>query len=146
MSLSVPSIQNALVSMNVNPAVVNPLLENLPISLPIYFNNVANMQVLSGSFTPANNTMSLASAIPSLNAPNFVMLVTDGQVNLTVKSGVTILANSSPVMKCYINSMAQNSTYNITDILLDGTTTASTPMPQGVLVNWTLIYCQSMIS
>jgi hypothetical protein len=146
MSLTAPAISNASVVMEVLPAILNPIAQDSNINIPMFFNSVANLELISGSFTPNNNILNVVSAIPNSSAPNFIMLITDGQANLTINSGPTVLVNSNPVMKVYVNCMNKNSTYNITDIILDGTTSAVTPMAQNVQVNYTLVYCQADIS
>ena len=146
MSLTVPTITNCNLTMDVNPSVVGNLLETLNVSLPVFFNGITELVTLTGSFTPVNNTQSLVSSLPSNQAPNFVILVTDGQVNLTIKSGPTTLLDQNPVLKLYFNTMLANSTYNISDILLDGTTSALVPMLQGQAVNFTLLYGKATIA
>lgn len=140
MALTIPTIKCCNLHLDVLPSVVNLIHDFIPIDLDVFFTNITNLEVISGSFTPNNNTISLASGIPSNSAPNFVILIVDAPVNLTIKSGTTTLLLQNPVNKLYFNVMVANSTYLISDIILDGSTSALVPMTQAVPVNYSLIY------
>jgi hypothetical protein len=144
MALTTPAITNCTLTATVNPSTVNFLQETLPINLNVFFNSITNMTTLSGSYLPANNTLSLASGIS--NNPNFVILIVDAPANLTIKSGATVLALQTPVAKCYFNAMVANTGYDITDLILDGTTTALVPMSQSVTINYTLVFGSGLIN
>ena len=146
MALTAPSIQQANLSMNISPSVITPLLESIPVNLPINFTSMVNLEVLSGSYTPNNDTLSLASSIPTPSAPNFLLLICDKQLNLTVKSGANVLVAQNPVFKVFFSTLVGSNGYAITDILFDGQTSDLNPMPQHVLVNYTLVYGQATIS
>ena len=144
MALTTPTICECELKMKVQPSVVNLIKDIIPIHLHVFFNSIASMEVLSGGYTPSNNTLSLASGLSS--NVNFIILITDSQANLTLKSGGTTLLLQNPVMKLYFNPMVVNTTYNITDIILDGTTAALVPMSQVNPVNYTLIYGTGIIN
>ena len=146
MSLTSPTITSASFNMTVNPSVVTPLNSILSTPVPINFNSVANLQIFSGTFTPANNILNIATSIQLASAPNFVVLICDAQLNLTVKSGANILINSVPVNKIQVITLTPSSTYNVTDILFDGTTAALQPMTQSVAVDYTVIVGQAVIN
>lgn len=146
MTLSTPSITNCNLTLTANPAVVTSLLESLDVNLKVFFNSLTSLTTQSGSFVPANNILNIAPSIPSELAPNFIILIVDNHVNLTIQSGEATLLSQNPVMKLYFNTMVSNNTYLISDIIIDGSTTAPVVMQQGVMVNWTLIYGTGIIS
>lgn len=142
--LTIPAITQCKLEMQLYPSTVNLIQNYIPINLHVFFNTLTNLEVLSGSYLAVNNTLTLASGITT--NPNFVLLITDSPTNLTIKSGATVLALQTPVAKCYFNSMVANTTYNITDLILDGTTSALVPQSQTVAVNYTLVYSTGLVN
>jgi hypothetical protein len=142
--LTIPAITHCKLEMQLYPSTVNLIQNYIPINLNVFFNSMTNLEVLSGSYLAANNTLTLATGITT--NPNFVLLITDSPTNLTIKSGATVLALQTPVAKCYFNSMVANTTYSISDLILDGTTSALVPQSQTVAVNFTVVFGSGLIN
>jgi hypothetical protein len=147
MSLSTPAITNAQLKMTVSAPSVAPLSDTLAVALPLAFSSVSSLKVLSGTFTPANNAVTLATFASSGVSPNFVILMTDGQVNLTLSGSAADYLVDSPMNKLFFFITPQLGGDYISQIVFNGLSSpASVAMPQGVAVNYTLIYGQATIS
>lgn len=148
MTLIPATITNALLSMNVNPATVSPLTEALTVREPINFGSVANLQVINGTFTPANNVLPLQpGGFNATNAPNFIIVICDAQLNITISGSSVDYVPVLPVQKVAVIMTPQLAGNYVSTVQLSGSTApAAVAMAQGTPVNYTVIMGQATIS
>ena len=90
--VTTPAINGCKLEMFVQPSTVNLIQDFIPVQLGVFFNQITSMEVVSGTYTPSNNTLSLASGLTS--NVNFVILITNNQANLTIRSGSTNVSST----------------------------------------------------
>lgn len=148
MTLIPATITNALLSMNVNPATVSPLTEALVVKEPINFAGIANLQVINGTFTPANNVFPLKpGGFDATNTPNFIIVICDAQLNIIVSGSIVDYVPFLPVQKVAVIMTPQLAGNYVSSVNLSGSTNpAAIAMAQGTPVNYTIIYGQATIS
>lgn len=145
MPLQNPAITAAQLLMTVNQSNIAPLVDSLPIKLPINFAGVANLQVISGTYTPANDAKTLAT-FNSGNAPNFIVLICDGQLNLNTQHLLVNGLQNLPVQKVLFWAGTPAPDNYINAIFITGQTNQHPEMAQGVAVNYTLIVGQATLT
>jgi hypothetical protein len=149
MSLSTEQVVNALVQMTGYPSTLNPIVETLAVKVPITFSNVQNLNSVTGTFTPANNQLNILvfSDGESGIAPNFVVVFCDAQLNLTInQNNNSDAVFDAPVQKCLMLLLPELANGWISQVQVNGLTSANNPMPQTQAVNYTIIYGQATIS
>jgi len=146
MSLTSASIQGFLLSLVANPQVVSPFTDSVPGSIPLNFANIEGLHVRAGTYTPNNDTITISAFTDPALAPNFILLLVDGQVNMTLQTAATNIMNVLPVSKLIAFSVLAPATNYINAIMLDGRTNVQNPMAQNVPVNYTMIYCNATIT
>ena len=142
MSLTTPAISNFVLSCVVNPQILNPFTDTIPITLRYAFSNLENLKVFTGTFTPNNDYFYLLSGLTQPEAPNFIFVFCDGQLNIvSINSiiGPNYPLNIIPIQNCAFLSMVKNPPQYITGLYLEGRTSVPNPMPQGTPVNYTII-------
>lgn len=142
--LTTPTILNALLTLSANPATLVPMQTMLPVRFPITFSGVSNLQVQSGSYTPANDTKLIASGLSAVS-PNFVLFMCDGLADLSSDNAMLALV---PVNKVIMLTMAPivGGASPIDTLTLSGLVANAYPMIQGVALNYTLVYGQAVIT
>lgn len=142
--LTLPTVLNGLVSLTANPATLSPFQTSLPVKMPINFGSVANLQVLTGSYTPVNNTQTVATGLSGLS-PNFLLFICDGLVNLSTDNGFLTLV---PIIKCFFQTLSPivGGANPINTFTLSGLSANPYPMVQNTTVNYTLVYGQAQIT
>lgn len=142
--LTTPTILSGLITLTANTATLSPLQTTLPVRLPVTFRGVANLQIITGSFTPANDTQTIVSGLSAVS-PNFIFFVCDGLANLSSDNGMLALL---PVNKCTLLTLDDMSAgaNPIDSLILDGTAANPYPMVQATALNYTIIVGQATIS
>ena len=147
MGLTSPAVTNASIIGNFQPSSVAPTVESLPLNLPLNFTGVANLQIVNGQFTPANNTQTIFAGLPAPISPNFLLVIVDGQANLTLTStGATAELKQHPVSRFFYSTCPPSLTDFWVSLVLDGTLASPNPMVQATAVNYTVVYGQATIS
>lgn len=115
----------------------------MSVSFPVSLNGVTNLQVIHGSFTPANNTKFIAQGLAA-TSPSFIIFCCDGVANLTTDN---VFMTQLPVNKVAFITMPLTAGGNnpFDSFLLDGTAANPYPMAQGVALNYTLIIGQATV-
>lgn len=144
--LSSPNLAGFLISGSVLPSTLNPLQESLPIKLPINFADITNVQVITGTYTPNNDAAILAEFSSAAQAPNFVLLMVDGQANVDMQTAGFDIVHYAPISKVLLLTSEVFTSDYITQISINGSTSLQNPMPQGTPVNYTLVFGQAQIS
>ena len=144
MSLVAPAINNAQFIATVSNQVVSPLSDVLPVIVPFNFASLANFQTITGSFTPANNTKTIASGLSAIS-PNFLIFICDGAAVLNTDN--SFLAGL-PVNKFLMATMPAivGGGNPIASVILNGQTSQPYPMAQGVALNYTLFLGEALIT
>lgn len=146
MALKQASVQNCSFVATVNPSIVAPGVESLPLNIPLNFSSVANVQVYTGTFTPANDQLTVFTGLLVGAAPNFIIVLCDAQLNLIVEnSNAANFINNYPVKRFGFFSSVIDATSFIQQLQLNGLAAGNSPMPQGVPVNYTIITGQAVI-
>ncbi len=145
MPLSTATIMNMLLQGVINPSIINPLQDSIPINVPMKFSNVQALQVITGSFTPNNNTQTIVGSILSNNSPNFYIFICDGAVVLSTDN--SMLAGQ-PILKFGMGLLVPlaGGGNPIGAFILNGMTNQVYPMVQNQKVNYTLIIGQAAIT
>lgn len=146
MSLVVPEVTSALFKATVVPSILSPLSEKIPISIPLDFASVANLKVISGTYTPSNDAKSIITGLDATTTPSFMIIICDGQLNINVNSHLSQIIVDLAVVKFSFLSFALDTINYIVGVDLQGATSAKSPMAQGVPVNYTIIYGQAAIT
>lgn len=118
----------------VKPETVTPLSEMLIINLPLYFKDTSNIQVFRGTFNPQNNYQYIFQNLPPEQAPNFLIAVTDAQLNLSAG-----LIQNLPIIRFGFFSWALDPANLMTSLYIEGRANFPSPMVQGTPVNYTLV-------
>lgn len=146
--LSPSSVLNAQFIATVNLQTVSPIIDTLPIVLPLSFTDTSDINVMSGTFTPNNNVITLFNTYPlSLAAaPTFLIVVCDAQINLEISysDGSSTI---DPINAFAFYSTVQNDARFISNLYINGQASNTPPaMPQNVPVNYTIIIGKATIS
>jgi hypothetical protein len=147
MTLTTEQVVNALIQMTAYPSVLSPLVETIAVKVPVTFSSVVSLQTFTGTFTPSNNQQNILTFSNGATAPNFLFILTDAQLNITVNqnnNSDTIF--NAPIFKCLFYTQPVFSSGWISNIQLNGLTGSANPMPQGTPVNYTVVYGQATIS
>lgn len=142
--LTTPSILNGSISLSANPATLVPLQTTLPVKFPVTFAGVNNLQILTGTFIPSNNTQVMVAGLAALS-PNFILLMCDGVANLSSNNGMLTLV---PINKVFMATLTPivGGANPIDSLILSGLAANPYPMAQGQALNYTLVYGQALIS
>lgn len=140
MPLQAPSVTNCSFAALIKPAIVAPGQENLPLNIPLNFSAVSNIQVYNGTYTPSNDMLSIFSGLLAAQAPNFVIILCDAQLNILMANslGANFIADM-PIKRFGFFSVIQDPANFLVSLTLFGMAAANSPMPQGVPVNYTII-------
>jgi len=147
MPLTSPTLSNVVFRATVQPQVLQPFSESLPLQIPINFDSVSNLKVLVGSYTPNNDYIYLLSGIPSGESPNFMIIMIDAPIALSCQFPKGAL-NYSPTKFAFLEWVVDPLNL-LTGCFIDGRLSpnpGNTPMTQGKTVSYTIICGQSMIS
>lgn len=144
MTLSSGSISKALFSAIIIAPTLAPLIETLPFSVPFSFASVANLKILAGTFTPANDIHTIVTGL-SVAPPNFVILLVDA---MAVFGDAAFRFIEVPVSKFFMTTiptpdMGQPA---VNGWVLNGQAGFTNPMVQGSPVNYMLITGQATIT
>lgn len=144
MSLTTPAVNSAQFVAVVQPSVITPLTDTIPIALPMTFANVASLRSISGTYTPNNDTKNIATFLSAFS-PSFIIFICDAHVILDTDNS---FLSGLPVNKFFMTTMVstQGGANPITTIYLNGMTSQNYPMEQGVPVSYTLIVGQADIT
>lgn len=144
MTLPSTAILQALLTITKNPALLNSLPAQGPLSVPVSAAGIVSYQEFQGTFKPVNNSLVIASGL-SLVSPNFLALIVDGLVNLTSDNGMFVKV---PVSKVFFAALTPivGGTSPIGSLTLDGAAANPYPMAQNVAVDYTLILGQATLS
>lgn len=142
--LTTPAVLNALLSLVANPATLAPLQTTLPVKLPVNFASVAGLQIITGTYTPGNDTKTIVTALSAIS-PNFLVFMCDGIANLSSDNGMLALV---PVNKLFMQTLTSivGGTNPINALTLSGLLANPYPMIQGQALNYTLILGQALIT
>lgn len=145
MALTSAQILNFLISYKASFQGVDPLMPTLAPKIAVNFDGITNMgPPITGSFMPANNSKVIANNFASV-APNFVFLEVDGPVIFSSDNNMfSNLAVNKILYVTLPTIVGGGNPWN--SFTLDGRTSLPYPMPQGVEVNYTLIYGQATIT
>lgn len=144
MSLTAPAVNNAQFVAVVQPSVITPLTDTIPVALPITFANVTNLRSITGTYTPNNDTHTIAN-FTSATSPNFFIFICDAPVILDTDNS---FLSGMPCNKFGVFTLVPiaDGADPITQIYMNGMTAQNYPMQQGVAVNFTLIVGQATIT
>lgn len=144
MSLTTPSVKNAQFVAVVTAAILTPLSDTVPVVVPFNFDNVANLKVVTGSYTPANDEHIIIAGLTSIS-PNFFIFLCDG---LSVFADDATEYYEVPITKFLFATMPPlvGGSIPIDGFKLIGSLSVPHPMPQGVSVNYTLILGQAVVT
>lgn len=144
MPLALPGVTGAKFVAVVKPTILSPMAMVLPITVPFDFSNVANLQVISGSYSPNNDEHVIVTGIPQAASPNFYIFLCDG---LAVFGDQGYEWMEMPVTKFSMGTFAvETAPYFIRGFVLNGRTNFTLPMAQGTPVNFTLVFGQATIA
>lgn len=134
------AIQLQLLESGVNSLVIG----NQVISVPVSLDDLSDVQILTGTFTPNNDAQTIAY-FTLANAPTFILFVCDGPAVIFDATGSI---DNVPVAKVFLWTIPPNSLSNAfpSQLGLNGSTGVTIPMAQGVPVNWTIICGKATIS
>lgn len=139
--MGIAKLKNFSLSFEVDQPALS--VENaLQIAQSLNFGPLANLLVKEGTYTPNNDYFWLWQNIPTLEAPNFFYIQTDGVVNLSVTGGGVQMLNAVPINKMHLLLLPPNSPYAPTTIYLEGRLGYPSPMAQGFPVNYLAIMAQ----
>lgn len=138
-------IINARFQATINPGDCSPLLETIPLILPLTFTGVSAVEIYRGIYTPNNDYLYLFQNRPYSVAPNFMMLLCGGQININLgfSSGASSLQSHT---RFFFDSWLLDPTNFMNNVYIEGRTAAQSAMPQGVAVDYTVIIGQAAIS
>lgn len=144
MSLTAPSLTKVSFSALAVVPAISPLAETFPIAVPLKFDSLANLQVISGTYTPANDIFNIVTGLASKGI-NFYILITDGPAVFGDKSFQLV---ETPMNKLLVAMMPppQPGQYFIDGFSFCGLTNFRNPMAQGVPVNYTLVLGTAVIT
>lgn len=144
MTLSNGSISKAIFSAVIVAPTLAPLVETLPFSVPFSFASVANLKIVAGTFTPANDIHTIVTGL-SATPPNFVILLVDA---MAVFGDQAFRFIETPVGKFLMLTIPTPDTGQpvINGWVLNGQAGFTNPMVQGSPVNYMLITGQAAIT
>lgn len=132
-----PMITGAQFKASVNPGTVSPLQEALAIVLPLNFGNLSYVNIFRGAFTPANDYLYLFQNLPVAQAPNFLIVTSDGLFNLSrAYNGGT---QPDSISRFQFQSWPIDPNYFLASAYIEGRTNVPFPMAQGVPVHYTVV-------
>lgn len=140
MSAQTPSISSAIGQLTAVLNTINTVSNPQNVSCSLNVTGITYINQLEGTFTPANNLVSLFAPSGASQSPNFIFLSVDQPIGLQIISNSVNIVASVPVNKMFYSSWS-SLTNPITNIKLDGTTAGalSASVQQGVLLNWYLL-------
>lgn len=139
MTISSATVQKFAISGQFNPPISNPLQEQIIANLPFNFQNITVLNVVTGSYTPANDTKTIYSFGAS-EKPNFLLVTVDQQAVLEMThSAADAPINSLPFKKTIVIAIPDLVTGTWEALILNGATAGICPMVQGVAMNYTVI-------
>ncbi len=147
MSITPQTITAAQFVATFNLGGVMPIKEAFSWVIPYNFADVQNVNVLNGSYTPANDYFYLQQNIPAALSPNFILILCDAQLSLTMN--FTQSNVSQAIQRFGFYSWVPDAANLLNGFYLDGRTVPSpyvTPMPQGALVNYSIISGQATLT
>lgn len=145
MALTQAQLLNFLISYTANFQSVSPLNLTMPTKVPVTFSGVQNLNVLTGTFTPANNQKTIVSGLASSIAPNFIFLLVDQPIVFSADNNMLSEAAISQLLFMCCPDIASGGN-PWSSFTIDGRTNVPYPMQQGTAVNYTFLYGQATIS
>lgn len=142
--LTIPTLLNGLFTLTANPATLSPLQTTLPIKLPVTFNGVTNLQILTGTYTPSNDTKTIVTGLSGVS-PNFLLFMCDGPAVLSSDNSMLALVPINKLFTATLSPIVGGGS-PINALVLSGLTANPYPMVQGQALNYTLVYGQAAIS
>lgn len=144
MAAIAPAVTGVTFKATVTEQTTSPIVDITNINIPINFADAANVKVISGQYTPANDTHSIIGGL-GLFSPNFYIFLCDQPVVLSTDN--SFLA-SEPINRFAMSTFVPlvDGENPIGSFVLNGQTAEPYPMQQGVLVNYTLIIGQAVIT
>lgn len=144
MSVTPGKIEAAMFTATITESTVAPVSAAQQFMIPLTFSSVANLQTFNGNYTPANDYKYIFQNLPLALAPSFIMVLCDGQLNVT--RAYTGSTNSVAVQRFKFCSWMTDPANYLTSCYLEGRLGQPTPMPQGQKVSYTIIVGQATLS
>lgn len=140
MSLRQARVTRASIQGVFIPGDVSPLVVPEDINLPIWFQNVSNIQKTTGSFTPSDNSQ-VIHTFSSTDQANFILLVVDQPAVLSLASGANSGMISNMCVQRFFYIGLQSLSSFLSTLTLNGAVSGpEVPMIQAIACNWTLLY------
>lgn len=147
MSVTQGYIKNANFSAVINPDSVQPLSELFTFKLPINFDQVSDVTIYSGKYTPNNDFFYIFNGMLAAKAPNFLIFTCDRQMNVYMqKASGSAPIYYLPIIRFGFFSWLQDDTDFVNLLLIDGRTSITQPMIQGEQIAYTIIAGRGIIS
>lgn len=132
-------ISQALFQANIKLDTVAPLADVFNLRHPLNFEQVSNVEVINGTFVTENNYLYLFQGLANVNAPEWMIIVCDGQMNLVAAKSQSGAFFSMPVNRFSFLSWQGDAFDFLSSIYIDGRTSSPIPMSQGATINYTII-------
>jgi hypothetical protein len=137
----------AQVIMQFSPALVTPLLETANFNIPVTFTGLTQINSVNGTYTPANDSP-VIHLFTAGDQPNWMLIVSDAQLNINLINGLANIINQLPVSKvAFLTSLAPTVT-NYTALQFYGAIASNlvAPMAQAVPVNYAIYWGNGIVS
>jgi hypothetical protein len=114
------------------------------------FTNISLLKTYQGTFSPANNFLLIDNYGSQVNAPNFLVIVSDSQLNIIDSIGTDPFNMS--VNNLAVIPLVDSAATFVDSIYIDGRTIAGglvstlVPMPQGVPVDFYILAIRATVS
>jgi hypothetical protein len=146
MTLSIPTIPKFCIQGQFNPAISNPLVEQILANLPFNFQNLTVLNIVPGSYTPANDSETIYT-FGAGEKPNFLLITVDQPAVLSLNhSAPAAVIDGLPFSKTFVLAMPNLTTGTWTTLELDGSASGIAPMQQGVACNYTVIAVTGLVT
>lgn len=146
------TIQNFTVKFDLNPGVINNSTGTIKFSNDVAFSGVTHYQEFKGTYTPNNDILNLLTALPSSQAPNFIIISCSGRIDITMQTSAGTNIAALPVYKTAVLLLPVGTSDQIYNLYIDGRTNNPQitfdpdPMPQNVAVDYWIIMGQATLT
>lgn len=145
MSASTNNLAINPMTLSYSPSGVSTVTINGNSTCPITLSNITYLQTYSGTFTPANNQLSLVTA--GSVQPNILYCVFDQPMAITMQDAIENVVLSLPIQKSALMTLC-TMTYPVTNFFLEGRSAQqiTTAVQQGVACNYFILMASATIT